>query len=49
MNDVLLLAVLQSLDAGDVDTARAIADLAGDDAAFETLLSEPDAEDTEPG
>ena len=40
MNDVLLLAVLQSLDAGDVDTARGLADLAGDDAAIETLLSD---------
>lgn len=38
MTDVLLLAVLQALAAGDVDTAREIAGMAGDPAAVEALL-----------
>lgn len=42
MNDVLLVAVLQSLAAGDADTARGLADLAGDGEAVSALLDDDD-------
>lgn len=38
MNDILLVAVLQSLAAGDADTARGLADMAGDGEAVSALL-----------
>jgi hypothetical protein len=40
MNDVLLTAYLTALADGDTDTARGVADLAGDDAAVSVLLAD---------
>jgi len=42
MTDVLLIAYLIALADGDIDTARYLADLAGDDAAVAALLEDED-------
>lgn len=45
MNDVLLLAVLQSLADGDTDAARSLATLAGDGEAIEAAMGEEEEEE----